>query len=1548
MQSDFDCVNIRVTRVDACAACARLGARPCAIERTCNGYPVFLHRVGLASLAVLFAPCRRDAYCKVVVRDYEPWMKRCDKSGSSRPEVRDGSELEVLVCGELKARRARSQKLPAQALQAQRDRRPTDPESLMVLVFLVYSLSTSSPRWPHFQEDLDEQYGKPPPTETPQFATSNVANSSVYKEKMQDLLRPNSEMLRVKELPQRGLFVDGLSREYVTCASDVMAVIRAGLRTRAVGRTRCNNYSSRSHVVFVLHVEQQSLQGEERLGKLTLVDLAGSEKVSKNECVGETFEEAKKINWSLSALGKVIDALAEQRSHVPYRDSKLTRVLQESFKQVTIAENLSTCPKLTAAAPCAFLMGLTQDRGFNRSREEEAEMSRGQPASSSSYWTCQCRVTHNYFVKSVGKHFMYRGDDVEFYRQHGDELSATGCEVADVLADLRRQREERLSAPDRTMQRVDKIAQHYTRLHPEVYVLNAPAFLDPRFLKVVQGLRVSGPAAASIAGLKSEGLLEELRPGIWSFPVFTTAFCDAFESELAHFRASGLPRSAPNTMNRHGVIMSELGFEELLDPLVFEHVNVLASRLLPAFTEFLDSYRGFTVLYEATQDGDKGLAMHYDNAEVTLNVNIGGTWQGGHVAYYGLATSKEALGGNCRTTLLVAASPFSQHADETLSSLRFATRAKSVRNIAKVNYTYSPEQLLVLVGKLHKQLLGANQHIIELGGLPQEAPTHDADKCATLAATSSTRSLRRPSSGKSFFIPEEASSVHGSDSLRPVGIELSEPDLTQAVPGAQKEDDEEEDMEGMSWHLYDEVFKPFALSAQKAMGAMEDALLAQEQALAEVRLRHAQREDAGHDRPTPSYSSSRPGLEEESREANLLSERFRALRHAVESRSLRWRLQVEKHRAEQLVIELQMRDKFQKLWLHSTVPADSLLSEAATSRINKLMAEPGTRPLPCRVVLVEPRDARNVGMVARACANFSVRELVVVHAAKLEAAVSRARRSAEKARQLGIDAEQITEAPSSSSVHCALDLSAWKGCERLATTEGEEVLQSAKLYGNLKAALSGTGLSIAFSGRQGRNFREPTLTLKMLAQKLASTSTAEAVGQVAASDKSGEGLSRQVALVFGSEDVGLSTESVLLCTDVCRLQTGSCPSLNLSHAVAVVLARIFEEVQEEPPSCSSAQATEAADGGVPQNEIPAPVWTSDWSELCRARLEVQGYPAKAELWHGRGRRKCLYTYRLFRVVAECARSLQRTNATDSEVKAWTNLVQSLSQVCTGAAADQSECQSDGEDMDSTRELEESLAEARTRIAEAEELSAARAKASTASSGTGNTPAPRSPPGSSGGNSAASRREKPRIVRPVPRTRNTRGSPTRSKTMSLDVPKEVLSPLVSPNASRIPTPSARAEDVLWVAGTGDTGGEASGSSTLESSCETGALASTSVDAKAQGASMDVDVRASMPGEAVQTDLKQQALLERRSSKLRDLMGELQSKDLQISALRHQIRIKDALLGCLQDEERFRFETLDSELEALLEKALSPLTAILTREQTARTAVATPRPAGPSRR
>jgi len=94
-----------------------------------------------------------------------------------------------------------------------------------------------------------------------------------------------------------------------------------------------NEHSSRSHSVFQIQVEQENKATQKKLtGKLYLVDLAGSEKVSKTGAEGTVLEEAKNINKSLSALGNVIAALAEgTKSHVPYRDSKLTRILQESL-----------------------------------------------------------------------------------------------------------------------------------------------------------------------------------------------------------------------------------------------------------------------------------------------------------------------------------------------------------------------------------------------------------------------------------------------------------------------------------------------------------------------------------------------------------------------------------------------------------------------------------------------------------------------------------------------------------------------------------------------------------------------------------------------------------------------------------------------------------------------------------------------------------------------------------------------------------------------------------------------------------------------------------------------------------------------------------------------------------------------------------------------------------------------------------------------------------------------------------------------------------------
>ncbi|CAK0906056.1 unnamed protein product, partial [Prorocentrum cordatum] len=137
-------------------------------------------------------------------------------------------------------------------------------------------------------------------------------------------------------------------------------------------------------------------------------------------------------------------------------------------------------------------------------------------------------------------------------------------------------------------------------------------------------------------------------------------------------------------------------------------------------------------------------------------------------------------------------------------------------------------------------------------------------------------------------------------------------------------------------------------------------------------------------------------------------------------------------------------------------------------------------PARVRVVLVEPRDARNVGMSARACANFGATDFFVVHEAKFQAALGRAGRSEEKARQLGV---QVGAGEEDAAAGCSLDLSAWKGVERLATAEGAEVLRRARLFGGLRAALAGAGRSVAFSGRTGDNFRRSSIELRDLAMQ---------------------------------------------------------------------------------------------------------------------------------------------------------------------------------------------------------------------------------------------------------------------------------------------------------------------------------------------------------------------------------------------------------------------------------------------------------------------------------
>ncbi|GMH43873.1 hypothetical protein BSKO_11807 [Bryopsis sp. KO-2023] len=199
----------------------------------------------------------------------------------------------------------------------------------------------------------------------------------IYNEQIVDLLSDNRDKKLDIKQDADGMYVPGLKIEEVRSMENVNALIATGKKNRSTFATNMNEHSSRSHLVFSVYVENQSstqANGRRFKGKLHLIDLAGSERLSKSGAQGDRLREAQNINKSLSALGDVIQALRQKSQHIPFRNSKLTRFLEDSLGRS------SKCLLMANFSPSAANCAESRCSAEFASRAKKVELGRTAPS----------------------------------------------------------------------------------------------------------------------------------------------------------------------------------------------------------------------------------------------------------------------------------------------------------------------------------------------------------------------------------------------------------------------------------------------------------------------------------------------------------------------------------------------------------------------------------------------------------------------------------------------------------------------------------------------------------------------------------------------------------------------------------------------------------------------------------------------------------------------------------------------------------------------------------------------------------------------------------------------------------------------------------------------------------------------------------------------------------------------------------------------------------------------------------------------------------------
>uniref|UniRef100_H3DNF3 2-oxoglutarate and iron-dependent oxygenase domain containing 2 n=1 Tax=Tetraodon nigroviridis TaxID=99883 RepID=H3DNF3_TETNG len=256
-----------------------------------------------------------------------------------------------------------------------------------------------------------------------------------------------------------------------------------------------------------------------------------------------------------------------------------------------------------------------------------------QRAGTGAFYVCRCFHTDNIYLEDQRLHVRFETEQ-QFRLDYRELLRERGCvtehQFADVLNKVSQEVDRRLRLDVTSAERSAAIREAYRPLHPQVYNLQE-RYLAPRFRQIVQYCQRTDAT--------KEGLLAFLEEaagavGVYRFPVFEKSFCEQLLEELEHFEQSSAPKGRPNTMNRHGVLLNELGLDEgFITPLREHYLQPVSALLYPECGGGrLDSHKAFVVKYDMKEDVE--LSYHYDNAEVTLNASIGKEFTDGNL-YFG-------------------------------------------------------------------------------------------------------------------------------------------------------------------------------------------------------------------------------------------------------------------------------------------------------------------------------------------------------------------------------------------------------------------------------------------------------------------------------------------------------------------------------------------------------------------------------------------------------------------------------------------------------------------------------------------------------------------------------------------------------------------------------------------------------------------------------------------------------------------------------------------------------------------------------------------------